>query len=317
VKRLIVLALFAVACVGAAEPVPADAPQAFQAPLAVKAPLVGLALAGSRLVAVGDYGVIILSDDRGATWRQARAVATRSLLTAVTFVDASRGFAVGHGGVILRTVDGGETWARVLVREGEALLAVWFENARHGIAVGSFGLALETNDGGDHWRELNVGEGEQRDRHLNGIFALKDDGTLLVTAEAGTLFRSTDRGRTWTTRPVPYNGSLWGGLALRDGAVLVFGMRGHVLRSDDKGLAWTDVPTGTDRSVTGGVQLADGTIVLVGLGGVVLRSDDGGRRYGVSVRPERQTFTAVAEGATSQLIVTSLTGLASVAIPPR
>ena len=41
----------------------------------VKAPshvfLNAVALAGSRLVAVGEHGVIIYSDDEGASWRQA------------------------------------------------------------------------------------------------------------------------------------------------------------------------------------------------------------------------------------------------------
>ena len=306
--RLSLAALCAVACVGAAEPVPADAPQAFHAPNATRAPLMAVAKAGARIVAVGDYGVIVLSDDGGETWRQARAVATRSLLTAVTFVDAQRGFAVGHGGAILRTGDGGETWVRAAVLEADAtLLAVWFEDARHGIALGAFGLALETRDGGDHWKELRVGEGDDRDRHLNGIIALAD-GTLFIAAEAGTLFRSTDHGRTWAKEAVPYSGSLWGGLALRGGGALVFGMRGHVLlRARDGG--WTDVPTGTDRSITGGVERADGTLVLVGLSGVVLQSRDGGRSYEASVRPERQTVTGVAEGAPGKLVLVGMPGV--------
>ena len=306
--RLGLVALAVVACVGAAEPVPADVPQAFQARSAMRAPLTAITQAGARIVAVGDYGVVVLSDDHGETWRQARAVATRSLLTAVAFIDAQRGFAVGHGGVILRTGDGGETWMRAAMIAGDAvLLSVWFENAHHGIAVGAFGLALETQDGGEHWTELRIGEGDDRDRHLNGIFAIAD-GSLLITAEVGTLFRSTDRGRTWTKEPVPYNGSLWGGLALRGGGALVFGMRGHVLRRAGDG-AWTDVPTGTDRSITGGIERADGTVVLVGLSGVFLRSVDGGQSYDASVQPERQTLTGVAEGTSGKLVLVGMPGV--------
>ena len=78
--RLGLVALAVVACVGAAEPVPADVPQAFQARSAMRAPLTAITQAGARIVAVGDYGVVVLSDDHGETWRQARAVATRSLL---------------------------------------------------------------------------------------------------------------------------------------------------------------------------------------------------------------------------------------------
>jgi len=67
--------------------------------------------AGNRIVAVGDRGYIVLTDDNGATWRRARAPAT-ALLTAVTFLDTKSGWAVGHDSVILATADGGETWAQ-------------------------------------------------------------------------------------------------------------------------------------------------------------------------------------------------------------
>ena len=307
-RKAAMLALLGAACTAVAEPAPADVPQAYRVAQPTRAPLVGLTHAGPRLIAVGDYGVIVLSDDAGATWRQARAVATRELLTAVTFVDANRGFAVGHGGTILRTDDAGESWMRVREAPDEGpLLAVWFEDARHGIAVGAFGVAIETRDGGTRWTRVAVGEGDLRDRHLNGIVAL-GDATLLITAEAGALFRSGDGGHSWSLQKVPYNGSLWGGLALRDGAVLVFGMRGHVLRSDDQGRTFTDIPSGTNQSLTAGAQRADGTIVLVGLGGTIAQSIDGGRAYEVTVRPERQTFTALVEAA-SGLVLTATTGV--------
>ena len=44
--------------------------QAMRAP--ERAVLLAVCKAGARLVAVGEHGVIILSDDQGITWRQAR-----------------------------------------------------------------------------------------------------------------------------------------------------------------------------------------------------------------------------------------------------
>ena len=66
------------------ETIAAASQSAVKAAYATKAPLLGIAWAGARLVAVGDYGVAILSDDRGKSWRQASSVATRNMLTAVT-----------------------------------------------------------------------------------------------------------------------------------------------------------------------------------------------------------------------------------------
>jgi hypothetical protein len=84
-----------------------------EAAIAVKAPskveLIAITRAGNRLVAVGEHGVIIYSDDNGFRWTQA-SVPVDLLLTAVRFATASVGWAVGQHGVILRTDDGGATW---------------------------------------------------------------------------------------------------------------------------------------------------------------------------------------------------------------
>ena len=77
----IALALTAIALAQTAATSAPPAPAAFKGPLATKAPLLALTRVGPRLVAVGDYGVILLSDDAGATWRQAGAVATRNMIT--------------------------------------------------------------------------------------------------------------------------------------------------------------------------------------------------------------------------------------------
>jgi len=300
------LVAFAAAVMAFAQaPSPATA---FKGSLATKAPLLALTQNGPRLVVVGDYGVILLSDDAGGTWRQAAAVATRNMLTAVTFADANRGWAVGHGGIVLHTADGGENWALQHAAGADvALLSVWFENASHGIAVGAFGHAMETNDGGRTWTKLTIGEGDDRDRHLNGIFAIAG-GPLIIAAEAGTVFRSADNGRTWTSIRLPYAGSVWGGMPLSDGTAIIYGMRGHVLRTADQGRTWSDVPTGADQSFTGGIQLSDGTVALVGLGGVIARSSDG-RSFRSIIRPERQNFAAVGTGAPGRLVLVGLTGV--------
>ena len=68
--------------------------------------ITGIARAGNRLVAVGQRGHVVLSDDGGQRWTQA-TVPVSSDLTAVRFVDAQVGYATGHDGVVLGTRDGG------------------------------------------------------------------------------------------------------------------------------------------------------------------------------------------------------------------
>ena len=122
-------------------------------PLAAQSLLLDLAAAGTRLVAVGERGHVLLSDDKGASWRQAKSVPTRVMLTAVFFADAQYGWAVGHDETILNTVDGGETWTRshFAPEAQQPLLDLWFANRVSGIAVGAYGAYFTTNDGGRTW----------------------------------------------------------------------------------------------------------------------------------------------------------------------
>src|SRR3954453_6124609 len=81
-------------------------------------------------------------------------------LTAVTFVDADRGWAVGDRGVIWHTGDGGRTWKLQSSGVSCRLEAVQFVDADNGYAVGGWtqaythethGVALRTRDGGKTW----------------------------------------------------------------------------------------------------------------------------------------------------------------------
>jgi len=60
----------------------------------------------NRLVAVGEHGVAIYSDDNGTSWTQA-SVPVNVTLTCVSFATAKIGWAAGHYGVVLNTQDGG------------------------------------------------------------------------------------------------------------------------------------------------------------------------------------------------------------------
>lgn len=293
-----VLLLMVGTAITAAAPAPAPITHtrptaSFKAPQASRAPMMAAARAGQRLVSVGDYGTVLLSDDSGQSWRQASHVATRETLTAVSFVDNKLGWAVGHGGVVLASTDGGENWEpRYQAGPEVVLFSVSFVNAQNGLAVGAFGHAMQTRDGGRTWHKTTVIQGEQADRHLYHIFA-GPDATLWVTAEAGGLFRSDDGGDSFTAVKLPYKGSIWGGMALQGGALMVWGMRGHVLLSPDTGRSWRDVQSGTDQAFTAGLQRSSGELILVGLGGVVARSRDGGQTFSTEVRPERQSHTAL------------------------
>lgn len=275
---------------------------------AIHAPIMAATHAGSRIVAAGEHGVILLSDDDGKSFHQARTVPTQALLTSLSFINDKQGWAVGHDGVVLHTEDGGNTWTlqREDLQADNPLLSVRFKDAQHGLAVGLFGTAVQTSDGGKTWTPLSVESGEESDHHLNFIFG---DGTpmLYLAGEAGLIYRSADGGASWTTVKTSNIGSFWTGIQLNSGRLLAAGQRGHLFSSDDQGLTWAEIPSGTDQSLTDIVQSTDGTILITGLAGVTLSSTDNGKTFTLHERADRTPLTAacIADGNTVLLFGTS------------
>jgi photosystem II stability/assembly factor-like uncharacterized protein len=258
--------------------------------------------AGRRIVAVGDHGIVLLSDDDGATFRQAMSVPVSSTLTGVSFVDDHHGWAVGHWGVVLATVDGGESWSlqRQDLAEDRPLFSVLFRSADDGIAVGLWSLLLRTTDGGRHWQSVTLPpppDGGKADRNLFHIFA-GAGASLFLAAERGTVLRSDDGGATWRYLSTGYAGSLWTGLSLPDGTLLVGGLRGRLFRSEDGGATWQPLAVATKSSITGLAAAAGNAVLAVGLDGLEATSGDGGKSFQTRMRDDRATLTAaVATGS--------------------
>jgi photosystem II stability/assembly factor-like uncharacterized protein len=283
--------------------------------------LLDVASLGKRLVAVGDRGHILLSDDNAASWTQAK-VPTKQMLTAVFFIDEQNGWAVGHDSQILATTDGGATWTKQfedLEREAP-LLDIWFKDRNNGYAVGAYGALLETTDGGANWEDVSDRLDNEDTYHLNAIGEVKDAG-LFIVGEQGVMFRSPDWGTTWETVESPYEGSLFGVIGTGEpGTLLVYGLRGHLFRSTDFGSSWQTISLKTDHNgplefgLADGNRLADGSIVVVGHGGTVLKSTDDGRSFSVINRADRLSLAGVAAMENGNLILVGQGGVHTAAL---
>ena len=81
---------------------------------------VGIGSAG--VVAVGEKGLVRISDDGGSSFRAARDdefPASFSYMRDMVFADPERGWIVGARGRILRTSDGGRSWTQMLPPTGD------------------------------------------------------------------------------------------------------------------------------------------------------------------------------------------------------
>ncbi|MCE4554986.1 WD40/YVTN/BNR-like repeat-containing protein [Roseateles cellulosilyticus] len=293
------LAAVAAAAAGSATPALPTHPiveAAARVPQAAQAGLLASARAGDRLVAVGERGIILLSDDHGQHFRQARQVPLDVTLTSVSFADERHGWAVGQWGAVLATDDGGETWQlrRKDTQNDRPLFGVHFFDTRQGVAVGLWSLVLVTEDGGVNWREVKLPPpdgAKKADLNLLGLFA-DEHGRVYAAAERGMVLRSEDRGGTWSYAATGYRGSFWTGLALPDGVLLAGGLRGSLYRSIDDGRTWERVETGSRSSLTAMTGRGQ-TVVVVGLDGLVLRSSDAGATFHREVRADHAALTGV------------------------
>jgi photosystem II stability/assembly factor-like uncharacterized protein len=262
---------------------PLDLP-AQASPLASRSLINGVAAAGTRLVAAGQRGHILYSDDGGATWQQAR-VPLSSDLVALSFADVRHGWAVGHDGVVLASADAGASWSRQYDGRQDPqvgdkpLLDVRFDGAGHGMAVGAFGLALCSDDSGGHWRHCEDLLDNPQGLHLNAIRAVGD--SLYIVGEQGLVLRraagAADSAR-FEAVAMPYKGSFFG-VAGTANSVVLYGLRGNALVSSDAGRSWQHAVTGTQTGLTAGTALADGTLLLATQAGQLLRSRDGGATF--------------------------------------
>jgi photosystem II stability/assembly factor-like uncharacterized protein len=263
---------------------------------------------GDRLVAVGERGFTLVSDDEGRSWKAHPTPVDRTL-TGVAFKDAgTTGVAVGHGGTVIRTEDGGQNWHRVPLADAgsDSLLGVVNLGGDHFVAYGAFGLYFDSVDAGKTWQKRMV-LSEDFDRHISQVLPVGTSSLLLV-AESGTLARSDDGGATWTALTSPYQGSYFGALVTRSGAILVFGMRGNVYRSTDMGATWQKIPLATTVSLMYGQQLEDGRVLLVGNSGLIALSKDDGQTLDLHWSPARRGFAGLAEDG-QQIILVGETGV--------
>jgi photosystem II stability/assembly factor-like uncharacterized protein len=289
-----------------------------------------VALAGKRVVAVGQRGQVVYSDDAGATWRQA-SVPVASDLVAVCFPTPQQGWAVGHDGVVLHSSDGGATWARQLDgrRVGQLMMAqfqaraadaasglgadaaalrdeveriaaqgaenpfldVWFADEHNGYIVGAFNLIFRTTDGGHSWVSW-FDRTDNPDRlHLYAVHGVGSD--VYITGEQGLVLKLDPQGDRFRAIETPYKGTYFGVVGSGD-AVIVYGLRGNAYRSSDGGANWLAVDTGIQEGLTGGAAFGAQGLALVSQAGSLLVSHDSGAHFTLYRQPKPVPSAAIA-----------------------
>jgi photosystem II stability/assembly factor-like uncharacterized protein len=221
-------------------------------PARPKKALRSITLHRGMLIAVGDNGTILRSNNLGKDWQPAAASGTEQTLTSVT----SSGnvlVACGEDGTIVRSTDGlGAVWSGV---EYQTPAYVTLD----AIVAGRAGTLLAFGS--------RFGE----------------DGVRML--------RSTDRGATWAavSSPALARTTLSRIVTQADGVMI--GLGRHILRSVDDGASWSEVPdAGPPGALNDALTARDGRLVAVGGDGIVMRQT--GQRAAPTIRRIVHSYTA-------------------------
>lgn len=258
--------------------------------------------------AAGHDGLVLASEDGGASWRvqrdglavqhQRNLEQREEALDTIQSLERALEAAVGEEReeleLALEDAQYNLEDADLALSEPvftSPLMDIWFQDAKRGWAVGAFGTLVATRDGGRHWTDMEGVLDNPDEFHLNTITG-DGAGRVFIAGEGGVMFRSLDNGDSWEALSPIYAGSWFGAIhdAVTD-ALFVFGLRGNLYRSTDFGDTWSAVHHDAEVTLSGGSVDARGHIVLGGGVGIYLVSRDGGQSFQRRALPDRLSLS--------------------------
>ncbi|WP_018717978.1 WD40/YVTN/BNR-like repeat-containing protein [Arhodomonas aquaeolei] len=158
--------------------------------------------AQGRAWITGTMGVVLVSDDRGRSWRLTHPKQDIGW-NDVTVAPDGTVWLVGEFGTIKRSGDDGASWEEVDSPTDSSLMAVTFRDAGHAVAVGLSGTVLTTSDGGTHWQTRKAGTGAH-------LFDVAWDGArYIAVGNGGALVTGNADGERWTAGSIAAGNFGW------------------------------------------------------------------------------------------------------------
>ena len=190
-------------------------------------------------------------------------------------------------GRIYKSTDYGESWTNKGIVTGSS-----FNDGITDIVSAGEGIAYvltqdsyfwKTTNYGENWKNLGRISTNSRRSPFSLSYALEvtKEGTILLTdttSSGGHIFRSTDKGESWTNIGVVSTDSLYRLEEIGDG-IIVNGWNGHIYKSIDDGLTWSDKGRLTSSYLYATEYLGNGIVLQGSDSGHIFRSTDNGESW--------------------------------------
>lgn len=198
----------------------------------VIADFTGVAFGRDLFVAVGTVGAVVVSYDRGRSWRRASVSGLQSVsLNGVRYV-GGRFITYGGGRIITGQPINKRDWSTASLPSGAKPVTSLASDGMTIVAVGIGGQILYSTTGASWSKAAPV-----TSRDLYRVVYDARTKAFYATGASGTLLRSTN-GRSWQTIKTPGSG-YYDGVARAGKTLIAFGgTQGQFLQSSD-GKRWT------------------------------------------------------------------------------
>lgn len=250
--------------------------------------------------AVGHGGVILATTDGGANWT--RQLDGRGLGKLLLAAEAPKGLAANVAEQRLADL-------QRLAAEGanNPFLGVFFENENTGYVFGTFNLILKTSDGGKSWASWFDRTENPNLMTLFAMAAV--DGELFLVGEQGLVLKFDRQAGRFHALAIPYKGTFFGvtgkaGVVIAYGLrgnVYRSSDKGATWSKIEVGLK--DGVTGSDITPDGRVVLASQ------VGQLVVSSDDGATFSPLAISGARMPVAGVVADSKDSLVIAGLKGL--------
>ena len=244
------------------------------------------------LVAVGDTGSIVFSEDDGVTWEEINTGLTTSFYD--VDVSGETAMVVGDGGQMRRSTDGGATWLSVSGVTSNDIHAVDFVDEDTGWFVGDKGVLYKTTSSGGTWTQT----ASKTNQTLYDVSMYSTSVGWL--AGVGGILTYTGNGGTWNSQFSGVTEDLHAVHAVTDQIAFAGGASATLLMTEDAGSNWSAVSTDDldDDDVVMAIDFVDESDgVFVTSMGMVGVTDDGGDSWSFSSIADSLTdVVALGEG---------------------